>query len=821
MNNKKGYFLTLFTALSLLPLSAISGKDPIGWKLNQQFQNPVYTGRTYSVTYTLTNKFPFQLVKPLLITKQASQQNDFSYTDNCSGTRLKSQGSCTVVVSLTPSVNGTESLQLIVGGYDSNQVKLPKITTTASSGVIENGVTGSVIQALPAETNVGIPVSFEFSFTNNGTTTATNTVVLIAQSTTTGQVSILTNSCMNGSSPGTLSAKGGVCTVTGTYTPNSQSPATQNVTATLTFQGAQGSPANITTTTQINQSTPSGYLVGSLVIPYYLPPLIQQPSSGSTPMTLKFLFTNVSGSTVTFRPPAMHVGSVSCLYSNNGPTSDCSSLISYNPTTDSSCITSLNPTAACQLQATFNFSNATQPGTYTVTASVPYNGSSTANVSTSGSVVTTIPTTRTISLVNQCNFNVWFSLNGSAVSGVSCDSSGNGCPAGTSCNTTTKTCFWSNPNPNTGTSYLLSASGGSNSVTIHNYNYGGVQWSGNISASPLCNGTSCGQADCKNQGGTTYCAAGQGFSQPATPAEITMNALSADSYDVETINGFHMPISMTPMYYLDPASPANNIPATPDNYTCVTPGNTVSTNGFGACNWKNVVLPQPTNGTGLSSGYYLVTNGGKSCTIASGTSQCSSGQVCGLYQDPSTNAFSQVCGNFLGYWSADQVCSYANIPTAVSNFFNCNQSLPVASGFPANSTLYNLMACKVPTGDTNPLYNSCYLTYSGYSQEQIETCCGCVDWLDSSKTSGQSIAANSDTQSCGTQVYQQWTQYIQPMIQWMKAACPSAYVYQFDDKTSGFGCTTNLPTAANSTGYIITFCPGGNTGLPTNVTEGR
>ncbi len=128
------------------------------------------------------------------------------------------------------------------------------------------------------------------------------------------------------------------------------------------------------------------------------------------------------------------------------------------------------------------------------------------------------------------------------------------------------------------------------------------------------------------------------------------------------------------------------------------------------------------------------------------------------------------------------------------------------------------MACKVPSQDLNPLYNSCYLSYStNYTPGQINTCCGCVDWWNPAQTGGVAISANDNTQSCGTQIDPQWTQYVQPMIQWMKAACPSSYTFPFDDKSSSFGCTNNLPNAANSVGYTITFCEGGNTGLPFGI----
>lgn len=783
------------------------GTDPIGWKLSQPLQNPVYTGRTYSIVYTLTNQLPVALTKSLSIIKNASPANEFNYVDECSGARLASKASCTITVILSPKTGGVKQLQLAITGYDNNQVKLsPLLTQAAESTATE--VAPTVTESLPNQMKTGDATTYSFSFMNVNNATLNDVIVLITQSNGSTPI-ILSNSCMNGANPGTLTS-GSTCTVSGSFTPNSNAPTTQSISATFTHQGSPDNPVVITTTTQVNTSPDSKNLIGSLVSPNYLPPIIEVNKS----LPLQFLFTNVSTEEINFS--GLHVGSITCSDNNH---IDCS-----NALTDitSNCNTSLPSTAACELTANFTSpSTATNPvTTYTITASVPFSPGhgSPAEITTTGSVVASLPTTRTINLVNQCNFPVWFSLNGSALSGFSCDSHGNGCPTGTSCNTTTLSCYWNNPGPNNGTSYQLAPggqSGNSNSVTIPAYNYGGIQWSGNISASTLCKGSSCAQADCNNQGGTSSCAPGKGFSQPATQAEITMSTSSTDSYDVEVINGFHLPISMEPFYY-------DGIPATADNYNCGTPGSFAATNNFGSCNWDNVVLPAPNHGTGVSSGYYWVTHEGTSCDVGNSSSQCPTGQLCGLYQNPTSKTFSQVCGKFLGYWSADQVCSNAGLPTAINNFFKCNQKLPTSStpSFPINSTLYDLMACQVATGDMNPLYNSCYLSYSGYTANQIKTCCGCVDWWNSKDAHGENIKSNPTTQSCGTQIDPIWTQYIQPMIQWMKATCPSAYVYPFDDKTSGFSCTNNLPNQSNSTGYTITFCEG-NTGLPANAYEGR
>ena len=88
------------------------------------------------------------------------------------------------------------------------------------------------------------------------------------------------------------------------------------------------------------------------------------------------------------------------------------------------------------------------------------------------------------------------------------------------------------------------------------------------------------------------------------------------------------------------------------------------------------------------------------------------------------------------------------------------------------------------------------------------------------------MGANPNTQSCtqagasSAQSDPVWYTYIRPGIEWIKRACPSAYTYPFDDKTSGFSCTNTLPGSANSVGYTITFCQG-NTGVPPGVNDGR
>lgn len=818
--------LSILLVCTLLPLTSNAGKNPIKWSLNRTFQIPVIAGRSYSITYTFTNQLPLQLIKPFVVYKYASPSSEFTYDDNCSGLKLQPNQTCTVTINLNPVVSGKKTVQLTMGGYDDNRVKLPEIITQSySSSSSANSVVATTTQSLPYQTSIGNSNNFTFTYTNYDSVPATNVISNVTQSSG-GTLTITNNTCSPSGSPGTIPSKAdnGFCIISGTYSPSTAS-GNQTVTGTITFDGAKGSPAS--TYTYTTYAAGDANLVASLITPDYLPPIMTP--SGSTYPTY-FLFTNDGPDDVTFS--GSNVGTLTCETSDHISCGTCDknsctgNFVSGSFT--SSCTNSLpqpNPgLAACELQANFNAPAATNPVTsYTITATVDYSVNSTpqspATISTTGTVVSTLPTTRTVKLVNNCSFPVWYSFHGASVSGTCSTTTGLGCSPGTSCDQANGNCYWTNPAPDSGYSYELTANGGISFATIPAYNYGGVQWSGNVSARLNCTGSSCAQAGCGNVGGNASCPPGVGFTQPSTLAEFTMNVSSSDSYDVETINGFQVPISMQPVYYFDGSS---TILATPNNYTCGTPGSFTTTNGFGACNWENVNLPTPSGGTGKSSGYYWVTGGGTSCNIASGTEQCgSSGQLCGIAIDNSTNALTTVCGDFLGYWTADQICSYSSLPSSVESFFNCGtqiSTLPESAGlsFPTGATLYDLYKCHVPNNDPYPLYNSCYNSYSGSSSSQLETCCGCVNWWDPSVTGGQSIGSNDNAQSCGSQIDPVWTTYVQPLVQWMKATCPSIYTYQFDDKTSGFSCSNNLPNSANSVGYIITFCEG-NSGLPQTV----
>ena len=66
----------------------------------------------------------------------------------------------------------------------------------------------------------------------------------------------------------------------------------------------------------------------------------------------------------------------------------------------------------------------------------------------------------------------------------------------------------------------------------------------------------------------------------------------ADTYDVETINGFHIPISVTPIYSIIPSVPAPTPASAATGYTCGIPGNNATLAGItGGCDWSATAPP--------------------------------------------------------------------------------------------------------------------------------------------------------------------------------------------------------------------------------------
>lgn len=443
--------------------------------------------------------------------------------------------------------------------------------------------------------------------------------------------------------------------------------------------------------------------------------------------------------------------------------------------------------------------------------------------------------TRTVTFENYCTDTVWFGTATGTLpplSGSSCSTSAN-CPTGTECSG--GQCFWIPPTPNTQSgqqTYQLNGFPGSgpvatNTITIPDNsatNTSPKQWSGGFAARTNCTFSgggviTCETGDCGDDGtGLGGCALGQGFAAPVSQAEITMLAKKPDSYDITIINGFNLPIAIYPTTVRVGAS---------SPYDCGAPGKPVDTNytdvlystvtpaptgTLGACAWQftppsNNLLYQWVNGTP-----------GGACTT---NADCGGlPNACGLTKaNVAGNSATLSCGKLLGYWTQDEICainqnfnssSIVNC-TSTSSITNCtangtNCPLNVSGQY----TFFNLLACtsSPPDGVDNALtFASCFAT-GAYSSVN---CCGCSNWQSTAGFTGKVPTDPNLVPQCGTGVATtpnpNWTQNVLPNLTWLKNACPSAYTYPYDDKTSGFSCPYAYEQGQSAVNYTVTFCP--------------
>lgn len=426
---------------------------------------------------------------------------------------------------------------------------------------------------------------------------------------------------------------------------------------------------------------------------------------------------------------------------------------------------------------------------------VTYNGTSTLIVDTPTdfNITGSSAGTRTFSFVNMCPYSVWFAFHGggqlnNCTSDADCDAKP-GVTAGTfACNSTANgglgQCFWKNPTPANG-NYELEAKTGTNVVVLTERVYSPtpqqpIVWSGAIAGRTGCSSGTCETADCGG-GGTGACSVGVGFNQPAMQIEPTLQT-NTDNYDITSINGLNVPASIEP------------VNATRDSfnpYTCgssgITSNQTSSGGTIGGCSWSF---------TPPSNAYIWVKNSATTCTVNSNCDQAN-GEACGLSSTGiSSNSTQTVCGQFLGYWTANQVCalnsSYSGAPFLCTN---------AADG---GTTFAQMYGC-----NAGGYVNSCYTT-GGQT-----ACCGCQNWqeapssllIPSNNNVVQQCAASGNGSSNAT-----WVSNVLNTLTWYKAACPPNYVYPYDDKSSSYTCSNSA--TANHVNYKITFCPGGNSGAP-------
>lgn len=394
---------------------------------------------------------------------------------------------------------------------------------------------------------------------------------------------------------------------------------------------------------------------------------------------------------------------------------------------------------------------------------------------------------RVLTVTNECPAQtVVVGVNGGYVE----DCNAGACPAGTTCVTTRNPpgCFWDFPAPSCGTAVLAAGASATYVLRAPAITAPGqttaTKWSGNVYASTECSstGTGCRTAQCATsaQGTTTVgaCPDGTGPQGPTTLAELTLQPDRADYYDVSAINGVNVPVAMGP---LGGASNPSNA------YTCATAGAVAPSAGLAACTWAfDAAIALAAGTTDESALLRAVVPGGTSCTS---DASCTSPEVCGTALVFGGNTATRTCGAQVGWWSADEVCAYtANAAGA---------PLDCATAVTGQGTDADLYGCAGANS------GSCYAATAG------TTCCGCPDWV----VGGQTVAVAPGFACHAGNA--QWAATAMPWAAFLKAACPTAYSFPFDDATSTFTCSTPAPSAAspNSMGYAITFCPGGRSGL--------
>ena len=180
-------------------------------------------------------------------------------------------------------------------------------------------------------------------------------------------------------------------------------------------------------------------------------------------------------------------------------------------------------------------------------------------------------------------------------------------------------------------------------------------------------------------------------------------------------------------------------------------------------------------------------------------SDCPQGQVCGTLQQlndisggPGPGLFPGKCGRLIGLLSSNGICSWA-------------QGVQSASTYPNNAPFH----CKTNTGQTGGTFNDLYgcagvYATSGYNcQAPDSRVCGCPLWA--------SVGIHAPATSACECQNPTWQQKALPWLEWMKEACPTSYVFPYDDPSSTFQCRNQDPSFGNKNtlGYTITFCPDG------------
>ena len=426
---------------------------------------------------------------------------------------------------------------------------------------------------------------------------------------------------------------------------------------------------------------------------------------------------------------------------------------------------------------------------------------------------------RTIQAVNMSTQDVWLGMAGGTLKcskdsdcdSNKCDKTAKVCACSKSascgkymsCGSNPKYCYWNTPK---GSGSRLKKLGGTAILCIPNSKKY-VQWSGNLFARTGCdgNGRNCATGNCSNKANKP-CKTGVGGTPPATLAEFTLNNKkisdkARDFYDISIINGVNIAMEMAPV------SGTYDTSYNASAYFCGVPGSrskqSNSSGNLSACSWKitppgqkiELLHVKPVSYTGKTCPGRTQPNSLGYCPCSKST-DCGD-NVCGTAQNASSAILTAVCGTKAGWWTADQICGIIGASSSYGSI-KCDKN-----------SLFDLLQCTGTNGA------SCY------SKDATTKCCGCGTYT---ATKGQAkgkkkkkdsawpatiapgFGGKGSTNGCYKN-NKKWQKHAKPYLAYLKKACPTAYVYPFDDATSTFTCkgksgSKKFPTGPN---YKITI----------------
>lgn len=805
---KKKMLLITSIILSLFSFSAWSGQDPVGYAYTPTSGLPSTTtvGNSYAVVYTFTNHLPF--AEPIQSVTHKINGAGFTIIDHCAGKTLPANGgTCTAEIIFLPVSAGTNSVQLIIS-YDKNTVPLPTLSTVTQGSDPSATITGVVTQPLPAQTIVSTGYTVTFSFTNNSSSSITASSLNFTGNTS--DYGSITNNC---TAP--LAAHN-TCTITGTFTPS----ATGNRSIGAIYAYSGGSVTLTTSTVSKTQ--------GSCVSLSGFPDLALPVSTYRyADNVVKFNITNNCDTA------SATLGAVSLTGTLNNTTSVNNWLTKGDDTCSNQ---TLAANSSCYIYAsvvpTLTGNN------LKINASINYTQSSQSDVvtasTTANNVLANSNTQRIVTIINQCNVPVWMTFVAAAVPNSPSCTNSTQCPTGSTCNTGAGLCYFTNPSLDGHHQYGLMAAAQPNTapdtmdITISEDNSGtnptqNILYNAGIAArlgctSPgpgnnpiICTANNCGSTVTPANSSTEsdgQCAPGIGLSNypgmTFNAVEFTFlrqyilaNKTTDGVYDEQTINGVNVPIEMKGRgSFSTGTAPYNNCQPAGAPIQQVTGS---SSTQLGNCAYNYTT---PSGFTGSNYRLVTYTSGATDCSTNDSLCSGTATDICGLSYNTNTGKIDKRCGSLIGYVSVNVgVCSQnvnnfsGSLGTTLQSLYNCNTNYTYSTGA-------QLYACSGTYAG-----QSCYNPKAGFP---AASCCGCVDWWTAI---GGSLTVPTSTGSCGIYVNPDWASpagIVQPQIQWVKSACPTAYSFQYDDHSSQFICTVlNSASTRIVTNYQVTFCPGG------------